>query len=144
MTSQHVLTIAQAALHMLLMTAAPILLVVLVVGLIVAILQAATQINEATLSFIPKLVAAVVVLIIIGPWLISTFVDYPREVLLSIPGAVGTALALPKDRHADGAIIGSGHCGCYHHWRAQSPCPPHAGAAADPVCLGGCNGLLPA
>lgn len=74
---------------MLLMTAAPILLVVLVVGLIVAILQAATQINEATLSFIPKLVAAVVVLIIIGPWLISTFVDYLREVLLSIPGAVG-------------------------------------------------------
>lgn len=89
MTSQHVLTIAQAALHMLLMIAAPILLVVLVVGLIVGILQAATQINETTLSFIPKLVAAIVVLIITGPWLISTFVDYLREVLLSIPGLVG-------------------------------------------------------
>ena len=88
MSSQQVLTIAQAALHMLLMTAAPILLVVLLVGLIVSILQAVTQINENTLSFIPKLVAAIVVLLIAGPWLISTFVDYLREVLLSIPGMV--------------------------------------------------------
>ncbi|CAN7421256.1 flagellar biosynthesis protein FliQ [Acidovorax sp. LjRoot194] len=89
MSSQQVLTIAQAALHMLLMTAAPILLVVLLVGLIVSTFQAVTQINENTLSFIPKLVAAIVVLIFIGPWLISTYVDYLREVLLSIPGLVG-------------------------------------------------------
>ena len=89
MSSQQVLTIAQAALHMLLMTAAPILLVVLLVGLIVSILQAVTQITETTLSFIPKLGAARVVLIFIGPWLISTYVDYLREVLLSIPGLVG-------------------------------------------------------
>lgn len=89
MSSQQVLTIAQAALHMLLMTAAPILLVVLLVGLIVSTFQAVTQINENTLSFIPKLVAAIVVLIIAGPWLISTYVDYLREVLLSIPGLVG-------------------------------------------------------
>ena len=89
MRSQQVLTIAQAALHILLITAAPILLVVLLVGLIVSILQAVTQINENTLSFIPKLVAAIVVLIFIGPWLISTYVDYLREVLLSIPGLVG-------------------------------------------------------
>ena len=88
MSSQQVLTIAQAALHMLLMTAAPILLVVLLVGLIVSTFQAVTQINENTLSFIPKLVAAIVVLIFIGPWLISTYVDYLREVLLSIPGMV--------------------------------------------------------
>ncbi|QKV51936.1 MULTISPECIES: flagellar biosynthesis protein FliQ [Comamonadaceae] len=88
MSSQQVLTIAQAALHMLLMTAAPILLVVLLVGLIVSTFQAVTQINENTLSFIPKLVAAIVVLLIAGPWLISTFVDYLREVLLSIPGMV--------------------------------------------------------
>ena len=74
---------------MLLMTAAPILLVVLLVGLIVSTFQAVTQINENTLSFIPKLVAAIVVLIFIGPWLISTYVDYLREVLLSIPGLVG-------------------------------------------------------
>ena len=89
MSSQQVLTIAQAALHILLITAAPILLVVLLVGLIVSIRQAVTQINENTLSFIPKLVAAIVVLIFIGPWLISTYVDYLREVLLSIPGLVG-------------------------------------------------------
>ena len=88
MSSQQVLSIAQAALHMLLMTAAPILLVVLLVGLIVSTFQAVTQINENTLSFIPKLVAAIVVLLIAGPWLISTFVDYLREVLLSIPGMV--------------------------------------------------------
>ena len=88
MSSQQVLTIAQAALHMLLMTAAPILLVVLLVGLIVSTFQAVTQINENTLSFIPILVAAIVVLLIAGPWLISTFVDYLREVLLSIPGMV--------------------------------------------------------
>ena len=88
MSSQQVLTIAQAALHILLMTAAPILLVVLLVGLIVSTFQAVTQINENTLSFIPKLVAAIVVLLIAGPWLISTFVDYLREVLLSIPGMV--------------------------------------------------------
>lgn len=89
MSSQQVLTIAQAALHMLLMTAAPILLVVLLVGLIVSTFQAVTQINENTLSFIPKLVAAIVVLIIAGPWLINTYVDYLREMLLSIPGLVG-------------------------------------------------------
>lgn len=89
MSSQQVLTIAQAALHILLITAAPILLVVLLVGLIVSILQAVTQINENTLSFIPKLVAAIIVLIFIGPWLISTYVDYLREVLLSIPSLVG-------------------------------------------------------
>jgi flagellar biosynthesis protein FliQ len=91
MSSQQVLTIAQAALHILLITAAPILLVVLLVGLIVSILQAVTQINENTLSFIPKLVAAIVVLIFIGPWLVSTYVDYLREVLLSIPGLVGVS-----------------------------------------------------
>lgn len=88
MNSQQVLTAAQTALHILLMVSAPILLVVLIVGLIVAILQAATQINEATLSFIPKLVAAIIVLIFVGPWFVATFVDYLREVLISIPSFV--------------------------------------------------------
>jgi len=74
---------------MLLMVSAPILLVVLVVGLVVSVFQAATQINEATLSFVPKIIAAVVVLAVAGPWMLSTLVDYLRATLLGIPGAVG-------------------------------------------------------
>ncbi len=74
---------------MLLMVAAPVLLTVLVIGLVVSIFQAATQINEATLSFVPKVVGAVAVLAIAGPWMLSTLVTYLQQVLQSIPGAVG-------------------------------------------------------
>lgn len=88
MTSQHVLTAGQHALYMLLLVAAPIVIVVLIVGLIVSILQAATQVNEPTLSFIPKFVAALVALIIAGPWLIAVLVDYLQGVLNSIPSMV--------------------------------------------------------
>ena len=89
MDAQQVLTAGQQGLWMLLLVSAPLLLVVLVVGLIVSVFQAATQINEATLSFVPKVVAAVAVLAIAGPWMLSTLVDYLRSVLLGIPGAVG-------------------------------------------------------
>ena len=71
------------------MVSAPVLLVVLVVGLVVSIFQAATQINEATLSFVPKIVAAVAVLAIAGPWMLSTLVEYLQRTLQGIPGAVG-------------------------------------------------------
>lgn len=70
------------------MVSAPITIVVLIVGLIVSIVQAATQINEPTLSFVPKLVAALVALIIAGPWLLTTLVDYLQGVLRSIPSLV--------------------------------------------------------
>jgi flagellar biosynthesis protein FliQ len=73
----------------LLMISAPVLLAVLVVGLVVSIFQAATQINEATLSFVPKVVAAVAVLVIAGPWMMATLVDYLQRTLQSIPTAVG-------------------------------------------------------
>ena len=89
MDAHQVLTAGQLGLWMLLLVSAPLLLVVLVVGLVVSVFQAATQINEATLSFVPKVVAAVAVLAIAGPWMLSTLVDYLRSVLLSIPGAVG-------------------------------------------------------
>ena len=89
MDAQQVLAAGQQGLTVLLMVAAPVLLVVLVVGLVVSIFQAATQINEATLSFVPKIVGAVIVLAITGPWMLSTLVDYLRNMLLSIPGAVG-------------------------------------------------------
>lgn len=89
MEAQQVLTAGQTGLQLLLMITAPIVLVVLVVGLVVSIFQAVTQINEATLSFIPKLVAAIIALTLAGPWILSTLVDYLREVLISIPQAVG-------------------------------------------------------
>jgi len=89
MDAQQVLSAGQQGLWMLLLVAAPLLLTVLVVGLVISIFQAATQINEATLSFVPKIVAAVVVLAIAGPWMLSTLVTYLQQVLQGIPGAVG-------------------------------------------------------
>ena len=89
MDAQQVLGAGQEGLWVLLMVSAPVLLVVLVVGLFVSIFQAATQINEATLSFVPKVVAAVAVLAIAGPWMLSTLVDYIQRTLQGIPGAVG-------------------------------------------------------
>jgi flagellar biosynthesis protein FliQ len=89
MDSQQVLTAGQHGLTMLLMVSGPVLGVVLLVGLVVSIFQAATQINEATLSFVPKIVAAVAVLAFAGPWMLATLVEYLQQVLQSLPGAVG-------------------------------------------------------
>ncbi|MFP5398852.1 MAG: flagellar biosynthetic protein FliQ, partial [Gammaproteobacteria bacterium] len=71
------------------MVAAPILLTVLGIGLVVSVFQAATQINEATLSFVPKIVGAVVALAFAGPWMLTTLVEYLQRTLQSIPAAVG-------------------------------------------------------
>jgi flagellar biosynthetic protein FliQ len=89
MDGTQVLSAGQHGLTMLLMVSAPVLLVVLLVGLVVSIFQAATQINEATLSFVPKIVAAVAVLGFAGPWMMTTLVEYLQRVLQSIPQAVG-------------------------------------------------------
>lgn len=89
MDAQQVLSEGQNALLTLLWVAAPILGVVLLVGLLVSIFQAATQINEATLSFVPKIVAAVAVMIFAGPWMMSTLVEFLQRTLQSIPGVVG-------------------------------------------------------
>jgi flagellar biosynthesis protein FliQ len=89
MDAQQVLAVGQQGLLLLLMVSAPVLLVVLVVGLLVSIFQAATQINEATLSFVPKVLGAVAVLGIAGPWMVTTLVEYIRTSLQAIPGAVG-------------------------------------------------------
>ena len=88
MTPQQVFAMGQNGLYHLLIVAAPLLGVALVVGLVVSIFQAATQINETTLSFVPKIVAAVMVLAIFGPWMMTTLVEYVRRTLLAIPGAV--------------------------------------------------------
>jgi flagellar biosynthetic protein FliQ len=89
MDSQQVFTFGQQGLYMLLMIAAPVLLTVLAVGLIVSIFQAATQIHEATLSFVPKIIAAVVVLAVAGPWMLTSLVEYLQRTLQAIPGIVG-------------------------------------------------------
>jgi flagellar biosynthesis protein FliQ len=89
MDSAQVFTVGQQGLMVLLTVSAPMLIVILVVGVLVSIFQAATQINEATLSFVPKLLAAVAVCAVAGPWMMSSLVDYLRNMLLSIPGAAG-------------------------------------------------------
>lgn len=89
MTPQSVLTFSREALTLLLAISLPVLLTVLAVGLVVSIFQAVTQINENTLSFVPKLVAAVVVFAVAGPWMLATVVDFIRRTIESIPLAVG-------------------------------------------------------
>ncbi|MCL5967928.1 MAG: flagellar biosynthesis protein FliQ [Betaproteobacteria bacterium] len=85
MDTQAALAVGQNALFILLAVSAPLLGVILVVGLVVSLFQALTQINEATLSFVPKIVAAVVVFAVAGPWMLTTLVDFLRRILLSIP-----------------------------------------------------------
>jgi flagellar biosynthetic protein FliQ len=89
MTPETVMTMGRTAMEVTLMVSAPLLLVALVVGLIISIFQAATQINEATLSFIPKLIAVFVALVVAGPWMLSTMLDYMRQVFTGIPGMIG-------------------------------------------------------
>lgn len=88
MNAQMVLTIGQEALLMLLMVSAPVLGVVLVVGLLVSLFQAITQIQEATLAFVPKLIAAMAVFAWAGPWMLNMLVEYIRRMIESIPGIV--------------------------------------------------------
>jgi flagellar biosynthesis protein FliQ len=88
MDAQGVFSIGQNGLYLLLLVSAPMLLSVLVVGLVVSVFQAATQINEATLSFVPKVITAVAVMAVMGPWMMNKLVDYVRNILLSIPGMV--------------------------------------------------------
>ena len=89
MDPQQVFTLGQQSLWMLLTISAPILLTVLAVCLVVSVFQAATQIHEATLSFVPKIVAAVAVLAIAGPWMLTTLVEFLQRTLQSIPSVVG-------------------------------------------------------
>ena len=89
MTPESVMTMGRTAMEITLMVSAPMLLVALIIGLIISIFQAATQINEATLSFIPKLIAVFVALVVAGPWMLSTMLDYMRQVFTGIPGMIG-------------------------------------------------------
>lgn len=89
MTPESVLDFGRVAMEVLVRVAAPALLVALVVGLGVSLLQAVTQINEATLSFVPKLLGVLAALGLAGPWMVSVLVDWIRQVITSIPTAIG-------------------------------------------------------
>jgi flagellar biosynthesis protein FliQ len=89
MNPESVIGIGQHALIVTTMLAAPLLLAALIVGVVIGMLQAATQINEATLSFIPKLLVVVVTLSVTGHWMLQTLMDYTRALFESIPGMIG-------------------------------------------------------
>lgn len=88
MTPETVMTLGYQAMRLTILLAAPLLLVALVTGLVISLFQAATQINEMTLSFIPKLLAVFATLVIAGPWMLETVLDYMRTLFLSIPQLV--------------------------------------------------------
>ncbi|MGB7757788.1 MAG: flagellar biosynthesis protein FliQ [Salinisphaera sp.] len=88
MTPQTVMNLAYQGMKLTLMLAAPMLGTALLVGLLISLFQAATQINEMTLSFIPKILAVFVVVIIAGPWLIGEITDFTRHLFLNIPNLV--------------------------------------------------------
>ncbi|HPP47911.1 MAG TPA: flagellar biosynthesis protein FliQ [Accumulibacter sp.] len=89
MTPEVVMDIGRQAVEMTLLLSAPLLLAALVIGLIVSVFQAATQINEQTLSFIPKLVGMLLVMLLAGPWMLQLMVDYIRRLFESIPQLIG-------------------------------------------------------
>ncbi len=89
MTPESVLDITQNAMWTAVIVAAPMLVTALVVGLIIGMFQAATQINEMTLSFIPKLFTLFITLVIAGPWLLTTLINYTQNLILSIPSVIG-------------------------------------------------------
>jgi flagellar biosynthesis protein FliQ len=89
MTPEVVMTIGQRALEITILLSAPLLLAALIIGLLVGVFQAATQINEMTLSFIPKLIGMAGTLVVAGPWMLKLIVGYTRELFESIPGLIG-------------------------------------------------------
>jgi flagellar biosynthesis protein FliQ len=88
MTPETVITVGEHALVVTSLVAAPLLLVALVTGVVIGMLQAATQINEMTLSFIPKLLALVATIFATGHWMLQTLIDYTRTLFQSIPGMI--------------------------------------------------------
>jgi flagellar biosynthetic protein FliQ len=89
MTPDSVISVGQYEIMVMLMIAAPPLLTALAVGLVIGVFQAATQVNEMTLSFIPKVVALVLVLISTGPWMLKTLMNYTEQLIREIPYLIG-------------------------------------------------------
>ena len=89
MTPETIITIVERALETMAMVASPLLITALVLGLLVSVFQAATQINEMTLTFIPKLLGVFVVMVLAGPWMLSTLMDYTIRLFTDIPQLIG-------------------------------------------------------
>jgi len=89
MTPESVMTIGRTALEITILVASPVLLVTLVIGLAISVFQAATQINDPSLSFIPKVLAVLVTFALAGPWMLTVMTDYMRRVLTGLPGIIG-------------------------------------------------------
>ena len=89
MTADSVMALGSEAMKVALALAAPLLLAALISGLVVSLLQAATQINEMTLSFIPKILAVVATIIIAGPWMLNLLLDYMRTLFSNLPTLIG-------------------------------------------------------
>jgi flagellar biosynthetic protein FliQ len=89
MTPESVMTLGRTALEITVLVASPVLLVTLVVGLMVSVFQAATQINDPSLSFIPKILAVLATFALAGPWMLTVMTDYMRRVLTGLPGIIG-------------------------------------------------------
>lgn len=88
MTPESIMTIGQHALYVAMLVAAPMLLTALAVGLLIGVIQAATQINEMTLSFIPKLIAMALVGLVTGPWMLRVLVQFTHQLITSLPDAI--------------------------------------------------------
>lgn len=89
MTPDTVIDLSQKALYVIVMLAAPMLVSALLIGLFIGMFQAATQINEMTLSFIPKLLVLVIAIMIAGPWMLDLLLNFTRQLYLGIPGMLG-------------------------------------------------------
>ena len=89
MTPGVVIDIGRHAIELTLMISAPLFIAALAVGLLVSIFQAATQINDATLSFVPKMVAIFITLVLAGPWMLTVMTDYVRRLYEAIPSLIG-------------------------------------------------------
>jgi flagellar biosynthesis protein FliQ len=89
MTPENVMDLAHKTLLVTSLISAPLLLIALITGLVIGMLQAATRINESTLSFIPKLLMLVLTLFVAGPWILRMLIDFTRDLYASIPAMIG-------------------------------------------------------
>ncbi|MFD1032785.1 MULTISPECIES: flagellar biosynthesis protein FliQ [Caryophanaceae] len=89
MTPDMVIKLAEQSIYTIIIIAAPMLLIALAVGLLVSVFQAMTQIQEQTLAFIPKILAVFISLVVFGPWMLTTLLDYTRNLFQSLPRIIG-------------------------------------------------------
>lgn len=89
MTPEYIISLSQETMMLVLFVSGPVLLVTLVVGLLVSIFQAVTQIHEMTLTFIPKLLAVAALMLLLLPWMMQRMVDFTVQLISSIPSVIG-------------------------------------------------------